>query len=511
MKKSKRPLSDNTLSPWRFVKSNKMKTVLLAKQYLDNVKREGNLVSLRDLSLGLRDGLSLETRTTRDILSRLTESKENVYANIDLVMNIISNSVAGHIQTNPRSSAARKARSSAKENLPLNGAKPRIDEEMNERIMGLARRCQEIEKEKHVLRGKLRDISISRDSVQAELTQAKQMVREISHRCSEERKLGRESTKIVNRLEKELKSADERSRNLMSRLRESMKTQKIARERQILVEERMKNVKTRHKQELRRVLREKQQLDRYMSCFFSNIRTLDHLLHITTTHREIAVMKQLMKTRDREREEEFRQYRLRLQHAAASSSSSTNNEEVTSSQVLRGRYSNKEIEELKQLIKKKDRKRIEDVMKLEKEISNWKTTFEERVREVTSDAERRARESKELMEKHREDARSVSKQNQDLKRRFDLKDKELKESKDMLDSWRFQKEDLHRLLRGAELKCKQLEFELQRVQQTALFEMQQRKIAVREKCAEHVENCDLRMKIKELQVNLRKSSSSSDA
>ena len=79
----------------------------------------------------------------------------------------------------------------------------------------------------------------------------------------------------------------------------------------------------------------------------------------------------------------------------------------------------------------------------------------------------------------------------------------------MLDSWRFQKEDLHRLLRGAELKCKQLEFELQRVQQTALFEMQQRKIAVREKCAEHVENCDLRMKIKELQMKLECGSSSS--
>lgn len=162
-----------------------------------------------------------------------------------------------------------------------------------------------------------------------------------------------------------------------------------------------------------------------------------------------------------------------------------------------------EIEQLRRLLKQKDRQRVEAVMKLEKEIANWETKFEERVRDVTKDAERRSKESKELMEKHREDARNVSKQNQDLKRRFELKDKELKESKGMLDSWRFQKEDLHRLLRGAELKCKQLEFELQRVQQTALFEMQQRKIAVREKCAEHVENCDLRMKIKELQMKLK--------
>ena len=122
---------------------------------------------------------------------------------------------------------------------------------------------------------------------------------------------------------------------------------------------------------------------------------------------------------------------------------------------------------------------------------------------TTKDAEKRSQESKALMEKHRQDARNITKQNQELKHRFELKDRELKESKDMLDSWRFQKEDLHRLLRGAELKCKQLEFELQRVQQTALFEMQQRKMAVREKCAKHVENCDLRMKIKELQMRMK--------
>ena len=162
-----------------------------------------------------------------------------------------------------------------------------------------------------------------------------------------------------------------------------------------------------------------------------------------------------------------------------------------------------EVEELRRLIKQKDRQRVESVMKLEKEVENWKTKFEERVRDVTKDAEKRSQESKALMEKHRQDARNITKQNQELKHRFELKDRELKESKDMLDSWRFQKEDLHRLLRGAELKCKQLEFELQRVQQTALFEMQQRKMAVREKCAEHVENCDLRMKIKELQMRMK--------
>ena len=57
-----------------------------------------------------------------------------------------------------------------------------------------------------------------------------------------------------------------------------MKTQKLARERQIQVEERMKNEEKRHAQALRRVLREKREKER-----------------------EIAVMKQLMKTRDRER------------------------------------------------------------------------------------------------------------------------------------------------------------------------------------------------------------------
>ena len=58
--KSRRPLEDNRLSPWRFVKSRKMKTLLLARQYLDNVKRKGNLVSIRDLRVGLREGLSLD-------------------------------------------------------------------------------------------------------------------------------------------------------------------------------------------------------------------------------------------------------------------------------------------------------------------------------------------------------------------------------------------------------------------------------------------------------------------
>ncbi len=487
MKKSRRPLEDNTLSPWRFVKSKKMKTVLLAKQYLDNVKREGNLVSLRDLNLGLREGLSLDGRKILDVMSRLTDSQENVYANIDLVMNIMSECVVGTRSTdgNLGTSAAKIAHSSAKENLDLRGGKIRIDEAMNDRIMGLARRCQEIENEKDVLRKQIKELSVSRDTVMAELKQAKQMVREISHRCSEERKLCRDSTKVVDRLEKELKLADEKSRRVLERLRESMKTQKLARERQIQVEERMKNEEKRHAQALRRVLIEKREKER-----------------------EIAVMKQLMKTRDREREEEFSHYRARLEHAKTTNRNSSIVTKFAAGADAAARTEMNEIEQLRRLLKQKDRQRVEAVMKVEKEIANWETKFEERVRDVTKDAERRSKESKELMEKHREDARNVSKQNQDLKRRFELKDKELKESKGMLDSWRFQKEDLHRLLRGAELKCKQLEFELQRVQQTALFEMQQRKIAVREKCAEHVENCDLRMKIKELQMKLKGVSSS---
>eukprot|EP00938_MAST-03A_sp_MAST-3A-sp1_P003219 g3219.t1 len=402
-------------------------------------------------------------------------------------MNILSECIVGGTRTcrNLGTSAAKIAHSSAKENLDLRGGKIRIDEAMNDRIMGLARRCQEIENEKKILSKQIRELSVSRDTVMAELKQAKQMVREISHRCSEERKLQRDSTKVVDRLEKELNLADEKSRRVLERLRESMKIQKLARERQIQVEERMKNEEKRHAQALRRVLREKREKER-----------------------EIAVMKQLMKTRDREREEEFSHYRARLEHAK---STNRNSSVVTKFAVTAARTEMNEIDELRRLLKQKDRQRVEAVMKLEKIIANWETKFEERVRDVTKDAERRSKESKELMEKHREDARNVSKQNQDLKRRFELKDKELKESKGMLDSWRFQKEDLHRLLRGAELKCKQLEFELQRVQQTALFEMQQRKIAVREKCAEHVENCDLRMKIKELQMKLECGSSSSSS
>jgi len=78
MKKSRRPLQDNTLSPWRFVKSKKMKTVLLAKQYLDNVKREGNLVSLRDLKLGLSQGLSLDMQQRKiAVREKCAEHVEN--------------------------------------------------------------------------------------------------------------------------------------------------------------------------------------------------------------------------------------------------------------------------------------------------------------------------------------------------------------------------------------------------------------------------------------------------
>ena len=68
-------------------------------------------------------------------MSRLTDSQENVYANIDLVMNILSECIVGGTRTcrNLGTSAAKIAHSSAKENLDLRGGKIRIDEAMNDR------------------------------------------------------------------------------------------------------------------------------------------------------------------------------------------------------------------------------------------------------------------------------------------------------------------------------------------------------------------------------------------
>ena len=134
--------------------------------------------------------------------------------------------------------------------------------------------------------------------------------------------------------------------------------------------------------------------------------------------------------------------------------------------------------------------------RLQSELQRAGSASETRRRVLADSAERKVKELEEHTRAQEQQIAALQSECGRAEDRLSLKERQLSDAGDMLDAWRFEKEDLQRLLRASELRCKQVEAELVRMQQTALHEMRQRQAAVRVKCLEHVHNCDLRAKLK---------------
>lgn len=486
----RRDSSENTESPRKQARSKKSKAVLLIKEFFDALIRSRNRLDLgtktkndtylkiADVQKGLSEGLGLSENKVQDILAQIRLEK-NAAAPYAVVMDVVSQSIIGTPwpsgnKTSSQMSALNAALRSKhhveerKYNTDLCHRRPRIDEITNDRILGLARRCQELEQEKANFRKKLQRSRSETEEIAKQLSEAKKMLKDICHRCSMEKKTAQSLNDRIDSLQSELAVTRETLSQTRTRLRRNVIAQRIARTRMIETKDKSVEMDKTYKQKLRKLLQDK-----------------------TRNDREVALLRQMVKQKSKMNEKEMRHLQGRMQLTLSKCDDVCDSRDGPVQESMN----------LKRLLEDKEAEKKDAVLRVNKELAALKASFDEKVLLATADAKKRAENISNAAKRCETEVQRVTKERDELKARFACKERELERAKRAIKTWTFEKEDLHRELRGSQLKCKQLKVELQRVQQTAVYEMRRRKTAIREKCAIHVENCDLKARLARLRSN----------